>query len=81
MNGKKPWHQQGTSSCGCRHLLLETICPPKKEQKRIKEQTQRHKGKHTQVVFLNIHTFSLIDKKSIEKNINCKNHLTDEFLL
>ena len=81
MNGKKPWHQQGTSSCGCRQLSLETICPPKKEQKGIKEQKQRHKGKHTQVVFLDIYTFSLIDKKSIEKNIKCKSHLTDEFLL
>ena len=63
-------------------ITLQTICSKKNNRRELNNKNiQRHKHKHTQVVFLNIYTFSLIDKKSIEKNIKCKNHLTDEFLL
>ena len=33
---KRPLQQQGTSSCKCKHLLLQAICSENKEKKGIK---------------------------------------------
>ena len=55
---KRPFKQQGTSSCKCRKFLLRTIRSEIKKNRGELNNKKKDKHKHAQVVLLKIYKFS-----------------------